>query len=97
MTSVVQCYAIYWCSYYKMCVSYGIDTGLARKGLEYFCFERKWYFFLKEYMDMLVLERCNSIANALELCLSCISPSIYNLREFPVGVIALFSVVYSNL
>ena len=33
--------------------------------------------FLIAYIDGLVQERCNSIANALELRLPCINPSIY--------------------
>ena len=33
----------------------------------------------KLYIDRLVQERCNSIANALELLLSCTNPSIYPL------------------
>ena len=37
----------------------------------------------KTYIDGSVQERHNSIANALELCLSCTNPSIWCLFEYP--------------
>ena len=42
-----------------------------------FCIFFVMLFYFISYMDGLVQERCNSIANALEFGLSCTKPSIY--------------------
>ena len=40
-----------------------------------------FYTDIKVYIDGLMLKRCNSIANALELRFSCTNPSIYHWRK----------------
>ena len=44
-----------------------------------------WYGYHK-YDDGLMQERCNSIANALELCLSCINPSMNTMGHGQVSL-----------
>ena len=53
------------------CNLFSYDESQSKQGLEHI--HKGW-----EHMDGLVQERCNSIANALELRLSCTNPLIYS-------------------
>ena len=49
--------------------------------LAYNCYKEQDFM---EYINGLVQERCISIANALELCLSCSNPSIWASQNFKI-------------
>ena len=55
---------------------------------------------IKDHIDGLVRERCDSIANALELCLSCTKPSIFFLNTLEDCIYAILPSIencYSSL
>ena len=63
-------------------MQYHFVFGLVITRPDHIRYVKHWWKHALRYIDGIEQWRCNSIANALELCLSCTNPSIWILLEF---------------